>query len=171
MSERYSLPPHVRARVELLRRSGQPFESTVSGHSMEPAIPSGARIRIVPGSEVPPIGATLAIVTPGGLVAHRLIARGRLPWNRRYVLTQGDGSRFCDPPIPPELILGTVAEWRQTDSWHRVPPAATTAQAAGLRATLWRWVVRSSLAIHPRVATALVRASLRGRVPDVTWPM
>jgi hypothetical protein len=171
VSDRYLPPPPLRARVDLLRRSGRAIESTVSGRSMEPAIPSGALIRIAPGSAPPPIGTAVAIVAPGGMVAHRLVARGRLPWNRRFVLTQGDGSRFCDPPVPAEAILGTVTAWRKAHAWHPVPPPAATARAAGGRATLWRWVVRVGFAIHPRLATALVRASLRGRVPDVAWPV
>lgn len=170
MRERYRPPPQWRARIELLQRSGHEIESSVTGRSMEPAIPSGAHIRIVPSLALPPIGTTVAIVTPGGLVAHRLVARGRLPWNRRFVLTQGDGTAVCDPPLPAELILGTVTEWRLAETWYRVPPPAATARAAGLCGSLWRWLIRSSMAIHPRLATALVRLSLRGRVPEVAWP-
>lgn len=169
MSDGNTPPASLRARVDLLRRSGREIESRVSGLSMEPAIPSGAQIRIAPAAALPSVGTAVAIVTPGGLVAHRVVGRGRLPWNRRFVLTQGDGSRLCDPPIPAELILGTVTAWRQTDSWQRVPPPATTARAAGVRAMLWRWLVRASLVMHPRLATALVRVSLRGRVSNVAW--
>lgn len=169
LTDRYAPPAQLRARVDLLRRSGREIESLVSGRSMEPAIPSGAHIRIAPGAVPVAIGTAVAIVTPGGLVAHRLIARGRFPWNRRFVLTQGDGSRFCDPPVPAELVLGEITGWRESDSWRSVSPPAPTARAGGWRASAWRGLVGLGFAIHPRLATALVRASLRGRVPEVAW--
>jgi len=162
-------PPFLEARVELLRRSGQAIESAVSGRSMEPAIPSGAEIRIAPSPAVPPVGTPVAIVTPGGLVAHRLVARGCLPWNRDFVLTQGDGSRLCDPPVPVHLVLGAVAEWRLDGPWCAVPSIARTARATDRRAALWRRLVALGFAVHPWLAGALVRVSLRGRVPNVRW--
>ncbi len=135
---------------------------------MEPAIPRGALIRIEPRPEVPAVDTTVAIVTPGGLVAHRIVGRGRFPWNRRFVLTQGDGSTLCDPPVPVDLILGSVTAWRD-DQWRTVPRRSSSARAISGRATLWRGFVRCALAIHPTLATALVRLSLRGRVKPVRW--
>jgi hypothetical protein len=145
----YRPPDDLRARVELLRKGGHEIESVVEGRSMEPAIPLGARIRIMPAQRAPAVGTTAAIVTPGGLVAHRVIGRGRLPWNRRFVLTQGDGTVFCDPPIPVGLVLGEVRAWRHDGDW--------------------RTLVRSALVVHPRLAAVLVRWSLRGRVAPVRW--
>jgi len=135
---------------------------------MEPAIPSGAPIRIEPRQEVPAVDSTVAIVTPGGLVAHRIVGRGRFPWNRHFVLTQGDGSTLCDPPVRVDLILGSVTVGRD-DEWHTVPRRSSSARATSARATLWRAVVRCALAVHPTLATALVRLSLRGRVKPVQW--
>ena len=136
---------------------------------MEPAIPPGARIRIVPDRPSPAVGTTVAMVTPGGLVAHRVIGRGRLPWNRRFVLTQGDGTVLCDPPVPVELVLGEVRAWLYDGEWREVRSRSTSARAATMTASLWRTVVRGALMIHPRVAAMLVRGSLRGRVMPVHW--
>ncbi len=162
-------PEDLRARVELLRKSGLEIESVVHGRSMEPAIRLGARIRVAANRREPAVGATVAIVTPGGLVAHRVIGRGRLPWNRRFVLTQGDGTVFCDPPVLEELVLGEVQAWRHDGDWQNVRPRASDARAVTMLATLWRAVVRSALIVHPRLASILVRWSLRGRVTPVRW--
>jgi hypothetical protein len=165
----YVPPQQLRARIDLLRRSGREIESVIDGASMEPAILSGARIRIEPRTALPSVGTTVAIVTPGGLVAHRLAARGSMPWNRRFVLTQGDGLVLCDPPVPIELILGPVTARHQDEEWRAVPPRSPLARAVTWRSSLWRTVVRLALALHPRLAAALVRISLRGRVSPVRW--
>jgi hypothetical protein len=165
----YRPPDDLRARVELLRKGGHEIESVVEGRSMEPAIPLGARIRIMPAQRAPAVGTTAAIVTPGGLVAHRVIGRGRLPWNRRFVLTQGDGTVFCDPPIPVGLVLGEVRAWRHDGDWREVEGRSSGARAVARWATLWRTLVRSALVVHPRLAAVLVRWSLRGRVAPVRW--
>lgn len=169
MNDAFRPPPFLGARIELLRRAGRAIESSVSGRSMEPAIPSGAEIRIAPDSAVPRVGTTVAIVTPNGLVAHRLIAHGTFPWNRGFVLTQGDGSRLCDPPVPVHLVLGAVAAWRLDGEWRAVPPIHRTARATGHGAALWRRLVGLGFAVHPWLAGVLVRCSLRGRVPEARW--
>jgi hypothetical protein len=157
------------ARVELLRKSERDVESVVQGRSMEPAIAVGDQIRIRPVQRMPDVGTAVAVVTPGGLVAHRVIDRGYLPWNRGFVLTQGDGTMLCDPPVPVSLVLGEVCVRRHDGGWQAIGPRAQSARSTACGARLWRFLVRCAFAAHPRMAAMLVRWSLRGRVAPVNW--
>jgi len=158
------------ARLELLKRAGRIIDSVVDGSSMEPAIARGTRIRIRAQTELPPDGTVVAVLAPGGVVTHRLVCRGRLPWNQRFVLTQGDGAMLCDPPANVGLLVGPVTMWSVGGDYCDIPERSRSARAMQWRAWLWRVLVRTAFVIHPVAANLLVRWSLRGRVEPVQWP-
>lgn len=164
-------PSSLTARIELLKRTGRTIDSVVDGSSMEPAIPRGTRIRIRAQRALPPDGSAVAIMAPAGVVTHRLVCRGRLPWNRRYVLTQGDGTMLCDPPLPVDLLVGPAHVEGANGSYGAVPERRPSARAMRWRARVWRLLVRAAFLVHPRCAALVVRCSLRGRVERVQWPV
>lgn len=165
-----SPPGSLTARIALLKRTCRTIDSVVNGSSMEPAIPRGTRIRISAQSELPPNGTAVAIMAPAGVITHRLVCRGRLPWNRGFVLTQGDATMLCDPPLPIELLVGPVDVEHANGAYGAVPKRRASAPAMRWRSRLWRLLVRAAFVAHPICAAMLVRCSLRGRVERVQWP-
>src|SRR5579859_8146337 len=75
------------------------------GTSMLPAIWPGDRLTIRPaGAARPAVGEIALTIWPGGLRAHRVIAR-----SEQGVITRGDALETADPLIANAAILGTVA--------------------------------------------------------------
>jgi len=165
-----SAPRSLTARIVLLKRTCQTIDSVVDGSSMEPAIARGTRIRIRAQTELPPDGTAVAIMAPAGVVTHRLICRGRLPWNRGFVVTQGDGTMLCDPPLPTDLLVGPVNVENARGVYGAAPERLDSAPAMRWRSRLWRMLVRVAFVVHPFCARLVVRCSLRGRVERVEWP-
>ena len=98
------------------------------------------------------MGDVLAFVYQGGLVAHRMVARGQRGAAHEYVVTRGDGMRLCDPPIPLASVLGRVTGWSpsDTDPWRDLPPTPMPGfpRRAGER------LVATLLELHPGFARA-----------------
>lgn len=73
------------------------------GSSMEPALPGGSAVEIVPmdGRQPRPGDAVLARLPDGSLVLHRVrrVSGGRL-------VLRGDGARRDDPSVAPSALLG-----------------------------------------------------------------
>ena len=139
------------ALTALLQRGQAEIESEIRGTSMVPTLQTGDRIRIVCG-DVPGIGEgdVLAFFHKGGLVAHRVVARGRSDAARDFFVTRGDGLGLCDPPVPLANVVGRVAGWRRSDGepWRELPasPRVGFARRAGGR------VAAALLELHPGLA-------------------
>lgn len=151
----------------LLRRAGTVFESEIRGRSMGSTLPPGTRIRIRCGTGAGyPEGAVIAFVGGRGLVGHRMVGRGRDRRGGVLLLTRGDGTLICDPPIEPDRILGEVIEWRDGDSWRPLPaaPAASLLERGTAAATLL--LIRATLALDLRLAarTAVILAAVARRL-------
>jgi putative nucleotidyltransferase-like protein len=93
--------------IEGSLRSGRsgPLWITLRGGSMAPALRDGDRLLAapLPSGEAPREGAVVIASLPGGLVAHRIVAR-----TREGVVTRGDACRRDDFPVPAGDILAEV---------------------------------------------------------------
>jgi hypothetical protein len=144
----------------------------VAGVSMQPAIPYGARIRIVPSETGHyEVGQIIAFSTPGSarIVIHRVVHRG---YSRvsSHLITRGDAILLCDPPAYKKDICGVVTEYSAGDRWQ--PAGETQSQRwwkAGVSAGHAR-LLAVCLLIHPRLAKGvallswkLIRALMRSK--------
>jgi hypothetical protein len=151
-------PAQLAAALALLAQSGRPFETRLTGVSMGATIPGGATIRVQPQGVDAARAADVVVFRDGeaGLVAHRLVCRGR-GRARDYVITLGDGNRFPDPPVPVSAILGKVISFSTDEAtWLDVPPPAPRGAMgeAIVKATVWALVAAS--AIHVSLVKFLI---------------
>lgn len=72
---------------------------------MEPTLPSGCEIEIVPVQGELTVGDIVVFVARDVLVVHRLVHRRRGRW-----VAQGDGRLTPDAPLNPQDILGRVVQ-------------------------------------------------------------
>ena len=114
---------------ETLAREGV-FRWQLSGQSMEPTLPDGCEIEIVPASGEIPHGTVVVFAGDGALVAHRVVHR-----SGSYLILQGDGRRTSDRWLLPGQVLGSVVA-----SYHhgrRIWPGRAE------RLSRWRWIGRA----------------------------
>lgn len=112
------------AAADLVQRSGGEIGSAVRGHSMGETLPPGTRIRI--GRETGAgyrVGMVVAFLAGDVLVAHRVVRISRDRRGRDVLLTRGDGSLLCDPPIGSRAIIGEVRAMQDADVWRPVGAA------------------------------------------------
>ena len=154
-------PALLLATSALLGQQGRVIESRVQGASMGRTLPAGTaiRVRCTPGAEcrTGDIIAFLAGTTP---VVHRVVGRGS---RGRYLLTRGDGTWMCDPPVVEDLVVGVVAEWHDGAAWR--PAAQLSAPAPSTRADLFQRALTRALDVHLWAARGLYScAFLAGRL-------
>lgn len=155
------------ALAPLLQRSRRVIESEISGISMGSTLPAGTRIRIqCDDPAAARRGAVVAIMAERGLIGHRLLWRGTDRRGNPVVLTRGDGSPVCDPPVAAERILGEITHWFASTEWRPVPPLEARSLARRVTAALMFAPVRAAVAIDIGLATraAAVFAALYRRV-------
>lgn len=156
-------PRDLHTIVTLLKRAHTAIESEIHGRSMGATLPPGARIRIscTDRTDFQP-GDVLAYLDGDKLVAHRLVRRGRGARARGYVITRGDASTACDPPVPLERAVGLVTAWRRTDAeaWRPVAPPAPRGALRRLATAANDAFIGAVLEIHPGLAR---EAALRTR--------
>ncbi len=155
------------ALAPLLQRSRRVIESEISGISMGSTLPAGTRIRIQcedPASAR--CGAVVAIMAERGLIGHRLLWRGTDRHGHPMVLTRGDGSPVCDPPVAAERILGEITHWHASSEWRPVPPPEAPSLPRRVIAALMFFSVRAAVALDVGLATrgAAVYAALHRRL-------
>jgi hypothetical protein len=127
---------------DLLRNSGGVFESTISGTSMDPTLPHGARVRIRPLAQREyHEGQIVACVLKDELFAHRIVF-----CELQAIVTQGDNRVLCDPPTRKNQILGEVAEYCVGDGWI-APGAPPRPRRPGVTAANLR-MVRACTRVH-----------------------
>lgn len=115
------------------------FRWQLTGTSMEPTLPDGCQIEIVPVRDAAPLGAVVVFAGGSTLVAHRLVHR-----RGRYLVTQGDGRREPDPWLLPAQLVGLV---NKVSAGGR--PVWPGRGEALLR---WRWIGRAyALAVLRRL--------------------
>jgi hypothetical protein len=108
--------------ADLWKRTGRTLEARFTGDSMEPAIPSGSRLRLGCGAPVAP-GDVAAFVHDGHVFVHRVLATAG-----PLALTRGDALVIPDPPIPLERVFARVEAVQRGNEWtaparHRDAPA------------------------------------------------
>jgi hypothetical protein len=160
--------------LELLRllgaRDARSVESEVRGSSMGEAIPDGARIRIVPAARDATWreGQVVAFLAGTRLMAHRVVHVGRAR-GARYVITQGDGNWFCDPPVALEVVAGEVRECCVEGSWRDVGPSDSSALRRVIAYPVLA-LLRTVLAVSPGAASRIARIFSRVRMAvRATW--
>ena len=141
------------ALAPLLKRAGSVIESEIRGRSMGDTIVSGTRIRIRCGTAVDyPEGTVIAFLGGNGLVGHRVVGVGRDRLGGTYLLTRGDGSIVCDPPVEPERVLGEVIERQDGETWKPIPAAPPGTVLGRSIAAVSLLLVRTALAVDARLA-------------------
>ncbi len=147
-------PDLLRAVAALLARRGGEVEALVHGGSMGRTLPAGTPIRLrwVRGGDCRE-GQIVAFLAGRTLVTHRVVARGRRPSRRGFLVTCGDGTWLCDPPVAEDLVVGIVAEWNDGAGWR--PAADLRAPNPGRGATMFRDAVVTALDLHLWAARAL----------------
>jgi hypothetical protein len=142
------------ALAPLLKRTRRVIESEISGISMGSTLPAGTRIRIQcedPASARQ--GSVVAIMAERGLIGHRLLWRGTDRRGNPMVLTRGDGSPVCDPPVAADRILGEITHWYAAPEWRAVPPPPRPTPLRRASAALALTVVRMAVAVDVGLAT------------------
>lgn len=158
IKQRLGMPDstEIRAAARLLRHTHKEIESTVSGVSMGATIPDGSTIRIsCDHPEEMSVGQVIAFLDSGGLVAHRIIARGCGRRGRRFLVTRGDGTSLCDAPVQNADVVGTVTEYKNSNGWCQIPAPQRFLGVRGAVASGLVNAVRFALAVDVRLATAI----------------
>ena len=117
------------AVADLWKRTRRTVEARFAGDSMEPTIPSGARLRLSCGMEVA-AGDVVAFVHDGHVLVHRVLAIAP-----PLVLTRGDGLVIPDPPVSCDRVFARVEALQRGDDW--TAPAGPRESAAQ---RLLRWL-------------------------------
>ncbi len=153
-------PGDVAGVLELLRRSANDLDCDVHGTSMGAAIPPGSRACIALDGGAPARPGDVVAILLGGeiLTLHRLVARGK-----SFVLTRGDGNRYCDAPQPLGRVLGTVRGLR-TPSGDLAEVPGTAARASAFDAAM-----RAAFMVHPRLAIGLKNLLVIALTPLLRW--
>ena len=157
---------------QLLRASGAGLEATITGTSMLPTLPDGARVRIRPSADEDyAVGDVVVCVLKDALYAHRVVRRGRAG-GATVLVTLGDHRALCDPPVRAADALGRIeACWRDED-WHGLAPAPPRTPIAQRLIAANAWLLAACARLHygmaRRVQGTLLQAvhlplSLRAR--------
>ena len=156
---RFVAPEDVKAVATLLKRSASILESQVRGHSMGSTLPDGVHVRIQCGTSIARrTGVVVTFLTEPGLVTHRAIA-----YRGGHVLTRGDATGACDPPVPLDRILGTVDAWRMGTEWLPVADPPRRSLAGRIGSALSLFAVSAALTVHPRLANRVAVWGFRFR--------
>ncbi len=147
----------------LLKRAGSIIESEIRGPSMGRTLEPGTRIRIRCGTGLDFLdGTVIAFLAGQRLVGHRLVGRTRDRRGQPLLLTRGDGTVVCDPPLDPQAVLGEVIEWLDGDTWRPLPTAPPHSLIGrGVAATILL-LIRLALVLDDRLAART--ATLLARV-------
>jgi hypothetical protein len=139
----------------LLRRARMELDVEVHGGSMVPGLPPGTRVRIACGATGWRRGdiVTIAVDPP---ISHRVVGTA-VHRERRYVITRGDATWFCDLPVVEGDILGTVTAVGKDGEWGPPPPAVRRGLTR-LLAWMSEYAVRAALCLDERLASRVVRA-------------
>lgn len=116
------------AVADLWKRTGRTLQARFTGDSMQPAIPSGSRLRLACGAAMSP-GDVAAFVHDGHVLVHRVLAIAP-----PLVLTRGDAVVVPDPPVPLDRVFARVEAVQDGDEWsapaaHRDSPAQRFARS------------------------------------------
>jgi len=125
---------------------------------MGDSLPPGTRIRIA-CREQPQYarGAIVTFLWGATPVTHRVVGSGRQRRTREYLLTRGDRSALCDPPVAVTHVLGVVTECLQHGQW--LPPGQGPAQT--WQRAFGRAFGEVTLEIHPTLARWVAAAASR----------
>lgn len=145
-----------KALAPLLKRAGSVIESQIRGRSMGMTLPPGTTIRIRCGMGTDyPEGAVIAFIAARGVVGHRVVGRATDRQGRPMLLTRGDGMVPCDPPVPPDRVLGEVEAWRHGETWRPLPGPPFAGPGRRLGMALALHIVRAALQLSPALAASV----------------
>lgn len=125
---------------------------------MEPTLPNGTAIRIVPSESTEyRIGQIVVCSNGHKLIAHRVVWCGNSGRTQNLVLTQGDGCLLCDPPVQKDAIQALVTTVCIKNRWQE--PAATYTRRSWRRvvAAISVYLIRASLAVGDGLARFVAR--------------
>ncbi|CAA9271224.1 MAG: hypothetical protein AVDCRST_MAG76-3385 [uncultured Acidimicrobiales bacterium] len=143
------VPP--RRTAQLLRRAARnpsPLWLPVSGRSMHPAIPAGARVHIA-AARRPRWGEVWAFCdSEGNILVHRYRRR-----RCSAFVFQGDAAATCDDPIPADRLVGRVVSVEVDGRLRQISALVS-----------WRWGLRlATIAAARRVRRLLLCCRRSGR--------
>ena len=147
----------LRAIVPLLKRVEGEVELMLYGVSMEPTIPDASLIRIrCREPHTCKVGDVIVMQTGTGIVAHRVLYRGRRGRAAQYLITRGDARWLPDPPVPVASLLGIVTGVAAGKIWGP-PPAARqeSGWAAAFSFAVLRLVLERNVTLGRSLAAAL----------------
>lgn len=150
-------PAELLAVADLWKRTGRTIEARFTGTSMEPAIPSGSRLRLRCGAPVAP-GDVAAFVHDGHVLVHRVLDVAPL-----FVLARGDALAVPDPPLPLDRVLARLEAIGRDGAWTAPPDHRESVPQRVLRVAC---AFRASRA-WARAVVALLRRFRRRREPPV----
>lgn len=117
-------------------------------------LPAGTWIRLVPSDGAPcRIGEVVAFVAGAQLTVHRIVARGRRESRHRFLITRGDGSWLCDPPVDQDLVVAVVSAWHDGQGWRPAPGQPVTPPSVAAR--LFQYALVTALDVHLGLARGL----------------
>lgn len=152
-------PERLLDAVSRLRGSDAVIECGLRGASMEPAIPRGSALRIDLGRPAPyRIGEVVAFVQDSGICVHRVAYLGRGKRRADFLVTQGDGCFYPDPPINLRQVLGPVTAYRVENGWIPSSGQGSAGRARSLTGRILLALVARLMELNVTVAQAIARA-------------
>jgi len=152
-------PERILDAVSRLRGSDAVIECGLRGASMEPAIPRGSALRIDLGRPARyRIGEVVAFVKDSGICVHRVAYLGRGKRRTDFLVTQGDGCFYPDPPINLRQVLGPVTAYRAEDGWIPTSGQGSAGRAQSLTGRILLALVARMMEINVTVARGIAGA-------------
>ncbi|HXI02978.1 MAG TPA: nucleotidyltransferase family protein [Candidatus Saccharimonadales bacterium] len=138
MSESGGLtPPVTRGILSLWAREGKWADITLSGLSMSPLIPDGARLTVRFGRSGLAVGDVVLYTTPAHLIAHRVLRLGRGGRRWGWVKVKGDPVHPTEAAwIPVEDVVGRVVAVSRPDGSRMLLNTSTGRVAGRLSAAI-----------------------------------
>jgi hypothetical protein len=141
----------------LLRRAGIELDAEVHGASMQPGLPPGSHLHIACGATDWHRGDIVAIAADPP-VSHRVV-RVVVRGGRRYVITRGDATWFCDLPVVEQELLGLVTAARPAGGeWGAPPPPVVRRGMTRFLALASEHAVWAAMHVGDRLTSRVVRA-------------
>ncbi len=142
--------------LALMEGRGREVMAQVQGGSMAQTLPDAARIRIrsLAPDELQP-GIVVALAMPSGLVAHRIVTRGRRGLSRDFIITRGDACIRCDSPVNVSIVAGRVTDRWDGAQWEAVPRPLPLSPIRQALSALALFAPSIALEISPRAAQAV----------------
>jgi hypothetical protein len=153
-------PNRIIETAAQLKEAGTTIECQLGGGSMAPAIPKDSSLRVqMADANIYRLGDIVAFARETGVCVHRVVHEGLSGRASGFLLTQGDGCFYPDPPVSFENILGMVTEFKYGDSWQVAGKSApASSRIMTLPAKALRILTVAMLRMDVRLAQATARS-------------